>query len=82
MSIPGIDMAFIGSTDLAVSMGYTDGPDHPEVQKVIQKLFEKGRKLGVLMGALRAVKKKSNGNLRRRKLCRSSRYFRHFKGFS
>jgi 2-keto-3-deoxy-L-rhamnonate aldolase RhmA len=56
MSVPGIDMAFIGSTDLAVSMGYTDGPDHPEVQKVIEQLFEKGRKLGVLMGAVAASK--------------------------
>lgn len=52
MSVPGVDMAFVGATDLAVSMGYREGPDHPKVQKVIEDLFERGRKLNVLMGAV------------------------------
>ncbi|MCZ2257357.1 HpcH/HpaI aldolase family protein [Sporosarcina sp. G11-34] len=65
MSVPGIDMAFIGATDLAVSMGYPDGPDHPEVQKVIQGLFEKGREQGVLLGAVAGSSKEVKRELER-----------------
>lgn len=40
MSVPGIDMAFIGSTDLSVNMGYkAEGANHPEVQQIIHELF-------------------------------------------
>ena len=65
MSVPGIDMAFIGGLDLAVSMGYLDGPNHPEVQKVIQDLFDKGQKLGVLMGAVAGSKEEVKRELER-----------------
>jgi 4-hydroxy-2-oxoheptanedioate aldolase len=65
ISVPGIDMAFVGATDLAVSMGYSDGPQHPEVQKVIQELFEKGQKSGILMGAVAGSKEEVRSELER-----------------
>ncbi|WP_057914662.1 HpcH/HpaI aldolase family protein [Peribacillus muralis] len=52
MSVPGIDVAFIGPTDLSVTMGYKEGPEHPDVQEVIGKLYEKGRQMGVSIGTV------------------------------
>ncbi len=51
VSVPGVDVAFIGPTDLSVSLGYkAEGPNHPEVKKVIGELFRKGLDKGVSMG--------------------------------
>ncbi len=51
--VPGVDVVFVGPTDLSVSMGYkAEGPGHPEVQRVIKELFRKGREMGVIMGTL------------------------------
>ncbi|WP_152657195.1 HpcH/HpaI aldolase/citrate lyase family protein [Oceanobacillus sp. CFH 90083] len=44
-----IDIAFIGSTDLAVNLGY-DNPGHPEVQSVISNLFKKAKQHDIKMG--------------------------------
>jgi 4-hydroxy-2-oxoheptanedioate aldolase len=53
VSVDGIDLAFIGSTDLSVSMGYQlEGAGHPEVQKVINDLFSKGKEFGVPIGTV------------------------------
>lgn len=53
ISVPGIDIAYIGPGDLSVSMGYkAEGPNHPEVQKVIQDLLRCGREHGVYMGIM------------------------------
>ncbi|SFK05325.1 4-hydroxy-2-oxoheptanedioate aldolase [Halobacillus dabanensis] len=52
MDVPGIDIAFIGSTDLSVNMGYAGDITHPHVQEVMEELFEKGKKNGVRMGAV------------------------------
>lgn len=51
ISVPGVDIAFIGPADLSVSMGYkAEGPSHPEVRAVIEDLIRRGREKGVLMG--------------------------------
>lgn len=49
ITVNEIDIAFIGSTDLAVNLGY-DNPDHPEVQNVISALFEKAKHHDIKMG--------------------------------
>lgn len=49
IAIDEIDVAFIGSTDLAVNLGY-DNPNHPEVQNVISSLFEKAKQYDIKMG--------------------------------
>ena len=35
LSVPGIDIAAAVPFDLAVNMGYRDGPGHPDVQKAL-----------------------------------------------
>lgn len=51
MSVPGIDICYIGPTDLSVTMGYSaEGPDHPEVQKAMNRVLAAGQKHGVPVG--------------------------------
>jgi 4-hydroxy-2-oxoheptanedioate aldolase len=38
---PCVDGIIIGPRDLAMSMGFFDGPNHPEVKEVIDRVFEK-----------------------------------------
>lgn len=53
VSVPGIDVAFIGPLDLAINMGYKeDGPKHPEVQKAINGLYEKAKAMNVPVGTI------------------------------
>ncbi len=53
VAVPGVDVAFVGPTDLSVSMGYkAEGAGHPEVRRVIEELFRKGRDRGIIMGSL------------------------------
>lgn len=53
IAVPGIDAAFIGPLDLSISMGYKkEGIKHPDVQKVIEQLYEIGRSKGMPMGTI------------------------------
>jgi len=52
-NVPGINIAFIGPTDLSVSMGYkAEGPNHPEVKAMIEDLLRRGREKGIIMGVM------------------------------
>lgn len=50
--VPGIDVIFIGPTDLALSLGHPGHPEHPEVQAAFQDITEivlaSGKALGIL----------------------------------
>ncbi|WP_153723655.1 HpcH/HpaI aldolase family protein [Sporosarcina cascadiensis] len=51
ISVPGIDIIFIGTSDLSVSMGYRkEGANHPEVQNTMKELFRKGKEKGIIVG--------------------------------
>jgi 4-hydroxy-2-oxoheptanedioate aldolase len=51
MSVPGIDVCYIGPTDLSVTMGYqAEGPSHPEVQRAMDRVLACGQKNGVMVG--------------------------------
>ncbi|WP_165842238.1 HpcH/HpaI aldolase family protein [Paenibacillus xerothermodurans] len=51
MSVAGIDICYIGPTDLSVTMGYSvEGPDHPEVQAAMNRVMAAGQKHGVAVG--------------------------------
>ena len=50
LSVEGIDMVFIGPTDLSVSLGFGGSIDHPEVLKSIDKIFQVAREHGVKVG--------------------------------
>lgn len=53
LKVRGIDVCFIGPTDLSVSMGYaTEGPAHPEVRKAMDHVLSVGRKQGLPVGTL------------------------------
>lgn len=51
MSVQGIDICYIGPTDLSVTMGYSaEGPEHPNVQNAMNRVMAAGRKHGVVVG--------------------------------
>ena len=65
MSVEGIDVCYIGPTDLSVTMGYAaEGPDHPEVQAAMERVLASGRKhrvtVGIQVGSAKAVEAKWN----------------------
>jgi 2-keto-3-deoxy-L-rhamnonate aldolase RhmA len=37
ITVPGVDVYFIGSGDLSQSMGYTGQPTHPDVQTLMER---------------------------------------------
>ncbi|GAB7386677.1 hypothetical protein BSNK01_05130 [Bacillaceae bacterium] len=50
LRVPGIDLVYIGPTDLSVSLGYGGRIDHPEVLKVIDEIHKTAREFGVKVG--------------------------------
>lgn len=50
LSVPGIDLAYIGPTDLSVSLGYGGDMNHPEVLKAIDEIHTTARGAGVKVG--------------------------------
>jgi 4-hydroxy-2-oxoheptanedioate aldolase len=47
---PGVDAVVIGPRDLSLNMGFPDGPAHPEVQEMIDRVIAICRKTGVAAG--------------------------------
>jgi 4-hydroxy-2-oxoheptanedioate aldolase len=60
VQVEGVDGFIIGPRDLAMSMGYYDGPNHPEVQAVIEQVssvvLDAGLILGTVAGTGKAAK--------------------------
>ena len=50
LTVPGIDVIFIGPTDLSSSMGYPGQSNHPEVRKIIDGLVKEIRTAGKVAG--------------------------------
>jgi 4-hydroxy-2-oxoheptanedioate aldolase len=50
MSVPGVDACIIGPRDLSLNMGFTDGPQHPEVQEMIDRAIAACKKANVAAG--------------------------------
>ncbi|MHB1415972.1 MAG: HpcH/HpaI aldolase family protein, partial [Chloroflexota bacterium] len=62
LSVPGIDIVFVGPTDLASSMGYSGQFTRPEVQEELYRIFAEIRNAGlapgtIAMGGLEGTKK-------------------------
>lgn len=55
LTVEGIDGFVIGPRDLAMSMGYFDGPAHDEVRRTIAGVVEKIRKAGLVAGTTAAT---------------------------
>lgn len=52
LTVPGIDMIFIGPNDLASSMGLLGQPGHPRVEEAIQKVLAATKKAKVPVGTM------------------------------
>ena len=52
--IEGVDGFILGPRDLALSMGFLDGPAHPEVKEIIDKSIEIVTKAGKIFGTVAA----------------------------
>jgi 4-hydroxy-2-oxoheptanedioate aldolase len=50
ISQPGVDAVVIGPRDLSLNMGFPDGPDHPEVQEMIDRVVAICKRNGVAAG--------------------------------
>ncbi|MGZ9235310.1 MAG: HpcH/HpaI aldolase family protein [Anaerolineales bacterium] len=47
---PGVDAVVIGPRDLSLNMGFPDGPNHPEVQEMVDRAIAICKKAGVAAG--------------------------------
>lgn len=50
ISQPGVDAVVVGPRDLSLNMGFPDGPNHPEVQEMIDKVVAICKRTGVSAG--------------------------------
>lgn len=50
ISQPGVDAVIVGPRDLSLNMGFPDGPNHPEVQEMIDRVVGICKKVGVSAG--------------------------------
>jgi 4-hydroxy-2-oxoheptanedioate aldolase len=55
VKVDGVDGFILGPRDLALSMGFTDGPAHDEVKKVINEAIEMVTKAGKIFGTVAAT---------------------------
>lgn len=55
LTVEGVDGFVIGPRDLAMSMGYYDGPAHDEVKRAIAGVVEKIKKAGLIAGTTAAT---------------------------
>ncbi len=55
LAIEGVDGFIVGPRDLALAMGFYDSPAHPEVQNVIESVFEKILAAGKIAGTVAAT---------------------------
>jgi 4-hydroxy-2-oxoheptanedioate aldolase len=52
LKVEGVDGYFVGPRDLSMSMGFYDGPGHPEVQTVIADVFKRVQAAGLITGTV------------------------------
>lgn len=59
LRLESIDGIIIGPRDLAMSMGFYDGPAHPEVKAVIDQVFQKTLAAGKIVGTVAGNKEQA-----------------------
>jgi 4-hydroxy-2-oxoheptanedioate aldolase len=52
LQVEGVDGFIVGPRDLAMSMGFPDGPNHDEVQAVIEDVYETVLASGLVLGTV------------------------------
>ena len=63
LETPGLDVFFVGPTDLGQSMGFGGRMGHPEVEAVIQQVADTARGRGVALGIVAADAAQTNHRL-------------------
>ncbi len=61
VKVRGVDGFIIGPRDLAMSMGFYDGPAHDEVKKVIDEIFDIVLSAGLMVGTVAATAEQAEG---------------------
>jgi 4-hydroxy-2-oxoheptanedioate aldolase len=55
VQVEGVDGFIVGPRDLSLSMGFQDGPGHPEVRDMVDALFHAVRGAGLVVGTTAAT---------------------------
>jgi 4-hydroxy-2-oxoheptanedioate aldolase len=64
-AVKGLDACVIGPRDLSLNMGFPDGPNHPEVQSVIDKAIEIMKEAGVVAGITAGTRADAEAQVKR-----------------
>jgi 4-hydroxy-2-oxoheptanedioate aldolase len=51
-AVPGIDGFIVGPRDLALALGFPDGPGHPEVEAAIDRVAAAAKRRGLVVGTV------------------------------
>ena len=65
ISQPHVDAVVIGPRDLSLNMGFPDGPNHPEVQEMIDKVIAVCKRVGIAAGITAGTKADSDKQVAR-----------------
>lgn len=52
LAVEGVDGFVVGPADLSMSMGFTDGPNHPEVHEVLDEVYTRVVASGKILGTV------------------------------
>ncbi|MCS6928431.1 MAG: aldolase/citrate lyase family protein [Saprospiraceae bacterium] len=55
LEVEGVDGFVVGPRDLALAMGFYDGPAHPQVQQLMSEVFDKIQAAGKIAGTVAAT---------------------------
>jgi 4-hydroxy-2-oxoheptanedioate aldolase len=51
-AVPGLDGFIVGPRDLALALGFPDGPSHPEIESAIDRVVAAAKKRGLVVGTV------------------------------
>jgi 4-hydroxy-2-oxoheptanedioate aldolase len=51
-AVPGIDGFIVGPRDLALALGFPDGPSHPEIESAIDRVVAVAKRRGLVVGTV------------------------------
>jgi len=54
-SVPGLDGFIVGPRDLALALGFPDGPGHPEIESAIDRVVAAAKRHGLVVGTVAAT---------------------------
>jgi 4-hydroxy-2-oxoheptanedioate aldolase len=64
-SVKGVDACMIGPRDLSLNMGFPDGPNHPEIQSVIDKAIGVMKETDIIAGITAGTRAEAENQIQR-----------------